>query len=369
MIAALVHRELLSNLHTFRLAVALVFAVTLSALSTFIGSLDYSRNIDACEAEHRSINEHSASVSTYSELLPRIVIPPDPLSILSRGVLRTNGRTLYILLDYKIIAPWPIGAGFDNELMKALTQVDFTAVVAILLSFLAVVLGFDGICGELERGTLRQVLANPVPRTSLVLSKLIGGSLSLWVSLAVAYAVSLLIKVSNPDVHLTGDHWIRLGAYFLLVCLFLSKVFSLALLASSCTRNSDTSLTLCLFAWLVFGVGYVNLLPYRAAMWWRRHRTRTSPQNATRCGPTMMQPWSSGNKETHPPARPTRRDWRSMVSCATAIPWGMSDANSAAALKWSLCYALSTTSTRLGMPTRRRRWHRSQVPNPHGPCG
>jgi hypothetical protein len=225
MIAALVHRELLSNLHTFRLAVALVFAVTLSALSTFIGSLDYSRNIDACEAEHRSINEHSASVSTYSELLPRIVIPPDPLSILSRGVLRTNGRTLYILLDYKIIAPWPIGAGFDNELMKALTQVDFTAVVAILLSFLAVVLGFDGICGELERGTLRQVLANPVPRTSLVLSKLIGGSLSLWVSLAVAYAVSLLIKVSNPDVHLTGDHWIRLGAYFLLACLFLSKVF------------------------------------------------------------------------------------------------------------------------------------------------
>ena len=261
MIAALVHRELLSNLHTFRLAVALVFAVTLSALSTFIGSLGYSRNIDACEAEHRSINEHSASVSTYSELLPRIVIPPDPLSILSRGVLRTNGRTLYILLDYKIIAPWPIGAGFDNELMKALTQVDFTAVVAILLSFLAVVLGFDGICGELERGTLRQVLANPVPRTSLVLSKLIGGSLSLWVSLAVAYAVSLLIMVSNPDVHLTGDHWIRLGAYFLLACLFLSQVFSLALLASSCTRNSDTSLTLCLFAWLVFGVGYVNLLP------------------------------------------------------------------------------------------------------------
>jgi hypothetical protein len=42
MFAVLVRKELLSNLLTFRLAVALLFTVFLAALTTLIGSLDYS---------------------------------------------------------------------------------------------------------------------------------------------------------------------------------------------------------------------------------------------------------------------------------------------------------------------------------------
>ena len=45
MFAVLVRKELLSNLLTFRLAVALLFTVFLAALTTLIGSLDYSRNM------------------------------------------------------------------------------------------------------------------------------------------------------------------------------------------------------------------------------------------------------------------------------------------------------------------------------------
>ena len=261
MLTELTRRELLTNLLTYRLAVALVFAVVLSALTTFIGSLDYSRSIAACEMESRSARERLEATTVYSKVVPRVVLPPDPLSILCRGVLRTTGRTLYIELDRLQIASWPIAAGFDSELMKALTQVDFVAVVALLLSFLAVVLGFDGVCGERERGTLRQVLANPVPRTYLVLGKLLGGSLSLWAPLSVAFAISLLIVGANPDVQLTGEHWARLAVLYLLSCLFLTQVFALALLTSACTRHADTSLIVCLFAWLVLGVGYLNLLP------------------------------------------------------------------------------------------------------------
>ena len=74
--------------------------------------------------------------------------------------------------------PHPITAA-DTDLMQSLVRLDFTTVVAILLSFLAIVLGYDAICGERERGTLQLLLANSVPRSTVVLGKLIGGLLSM----------------------------------------------------------------------------------------------------------------------------------------------------------------------------------------------
>ena len=85
--------------------------------------------------------------------------------------------------------------------------------------------------------------------------------LSLWIPLALAFVISLLILVSHADVHLTGDDWVRLGIFFALSCLFLGQIFALSLMVSSFVRDTDTSLIICLFAWLVCGVGYFNVLP------------------------------------------------------------------------------------------------------------
>ena len=42
MLGTLVRKELLANLLTLRLGVAVIFTVVLSVMTTFIGSLDYS---------------------------------------------------------------------------------------------------------------------------------------------------------------------------------------------------------------------------------------------------------------------------------------------------------------------------------------
>ncbi len=261
MFAVLVRKELLSNLLTFRLAVALLFTVFLAALTTLIGSLDYSRNMDAYEREVRKAREALDEVAVYSALEPDVVVPPQPLSILCRGILSTAGRTMRVELDRIQIASWPLQHSFESAIMKSLAQIDFATVVGLLLSFLAVVLGFDGISAERERGTLRQMLTNPVPRAYIVLAKLLGGTLSLIFPFAIAFGVSLLIMLANPDVDLSRDDWLRLMLLFLLSCVFLAQAFSLSLMVSVLARNSDTSLIICLFGWLVFGVGYLNVVP------------------------------------------------------------------------------------------------------------
>ena len=57
MIWSLVRKELLTNLLTYRLSIALVFTIVLSALTTVIGSLDYSRNVASYEDELRNQRE------------------------------------------------------------------------------------------------------------------------------------------------------------------------------------------------------------------------------------------------------------------------------------------------------------------------
>ena len=256
----LIRKELLENLLTLRLGVALVFTIVLAVMATLIGSVDFSTNLDSYEKEADSLDKRNSEATVYQGIDPSIMVPPMPLSVLSRGNVSTSGQGVFFGLGYVPISAWSLSDA-GSRIMRVLVQIDFSTVVALLLSFLAVVLGFDGICGERERGTLKEMLSNPVPRGHVVLAKLIGGVVSLCVPFTLAFVVSLLIMGANPDIQLSGDDWIRLGIFFGLSCLFLGQVFSLSLMVSSLTRDASTSLTICLFGWLVGGIGYVSFLP------------------------------------------------------------------------------------------------------------
>lgn len=261
MIWTLARKELLTNLLTYRLAVALVFTVALSVLTTAIGSIDFSRNVEAYQQEVRQQRQELEEATVYSQTQHSILLPPQPLAIFSRGLIGLAPQSYGVNVGYVGRASWPMNFGAINPYLKALGQIDLVTVVAVLLSFLAVVLAYDGICGERERGTLKVLLTNPVPRASVVLGKLLGGVVSLWVPLTVAFVLCLLIVLANGDVHFAAGDWVRLGILYAVTCLFLAQVFALSLLVSTLVRDSDTSLIVCLFLWLVGGVGYITALP------------------------------------------------------------------------------------------------------------
>jgi len=258
--ATLLRKELLTNLLTLRVAVALLFSVTLGPLATYVGGLEHSRRTDAYEREVQQIQADLDEATTYQQVRPDFVAPPEPLAVFAQGIDKAAGQRMYVNLWYLPAGAHGVGDA-HNTLMKSFAPFDFTSVVFLLLSFLAVVLGFDGLCGERASGTLRLVLANPVPRATVVLAKLVAGILTLCVPLALAYVVSLLILTANADVQLTGQHGSRLAVYFLVSSLFLAQVFALSLLVSASVRLPAVSLVICLFAWLIGGVGYGNLLP------------------------------------------------------------------------------------------------------------
>ncbi|MBT6144671.1 MAG: ABC transporter permease [Gemmatimonadetes bacterium] len=263
-LGVLVRKELLANLRTLRLAITLSFAVLLCVLSTVLGSYDYSRNVRDYEAAVVSNGDRLAAARTFQALRPQVFAAPQPLQILCRGSIGGAGQYFPIFAGSYRIDRRTISSTKTGDLMFTLIQVDFVMVVSLVLSLLAIVLGYDAICGEREQGTLRLALSHPVKRAEIVAGKMIGGVLSVWTCLATAFLVSLIVMQANQDVDLSGDDWVRLGMLFAVTALFLAEVYALSVLASVYTRQSATSLVICLFAWLVLSAGYSNALPAAA---------------------------------------------------------------------------------------------------------
>ena len=91
----LIRKELLENLLTLRLGVALVFSVLLAVMATLIGSIDFSTNYDAYENEAANLGDERDKATVYQQVNASVMVPPMPLSILSRGTVVTSGQGVF----------------------------------------------------------------------------------------------------------------------------------------------------------------------------------------------------------------------------------------------------------------------------------
>ena len=80
-IPTLVAKELRSHLLTLRLVVALVFTVVLCLLTTWMGSVDYSRSVRAYEGAQQDLREHYEATTVWYQLRPSVIVPPQPIKL------------------------------------------------------------------------------------------------------------------------------------------------------------------------------------------------------------------------------------------------------------------------------------------------
>ncbi|MFH1071140.1 MAG: ABC transporter permease subunit [Candidatus Glassbacteria bacterium] len=129
-------------------------------------------------------------------------------------------------------------------------DLDWMLVVTLVLSFFAVLLTFDSLSGERERGTLPLALSNSVPRDLLLAGKYVGALLTLVIPLALGMLVSLIIT-SLSGLLYSPLEWLKIGVFILVSLLFLSVFLLLGMLVSSRVSSSSTSIVALLFLWVV----------------------------------------------------------------------------------------------------------------------
>ncbi|MEW6754743.1 MAG: ABC transporter permease subunit [Candidatus Latescibacterota bacterium] len=146
-----------------------------------------------------------------------------------------------------------------NPLLWRFRRLDWAFIVMVVLSFTALVLSYDAVCGEREAQTLRLQMSQAVHRRTLILGKLAGVLLCLLLLLLVGVLLHLTIVSLAGVVALDARLAVAVAGALLLSALYLSVFVPLGLFVSSRCRQSATSLVICLLAWALLVVVVPNL--------------------------------------------------------------------------------------------------------------
>jgi ABC-type transport system involved in multi-copper enzyme maturation permease subunit len=143
----------------------------------------------------------------------------------------------------------PADLGMGNLELPARPALDWEFLIRILLSFIAVILSYDLIVGERERGTLALTLAYPVSRRRVLGAKFLAVLTLLGWLLLAGELLSTLIYLASGGTLRTGDY-ARIGLFGLGALLYLGIFVAVSLLVSSRARSSVSSLTILLIFWI-----------------------------------------------------------------------------------------------------------------------
>ena len=311
MLSTLIKKEFLGHLLTFRFAVAMVLCEALILASTYILVKNYEvrlQNYDEAVAEHE---QGMKEIRVFSQLSATVDRRPHPLSILAAGSERDLGSSVSVRHLKVPVAAYGKG-GTSNPLLSVFSSVDLVMIVKVLLSLLVLLLSYDAISGERERGTLAQTLSNSVSRAHVLLGKFVGGMAVVTVALLIALFSAVFLAGLSPSVSFSVSEYARIGGIFLMSLLYLSVFFLAGMLISARAGRSSTALILLFFLWIVS----VVLVPNASAYLSRHlHPTPADAEVMAETETLEEEIWEKMRAYTREHPRPRWWDWRLLVDC------------------------------------------------------
>ena len=155
---------------------------------------------------------------------------------------------------------YPTATSNLTNIRPDVTKIDWAFVIGYVLSLIALLFTFDSVAGERESGTLRLMLANSVPRHTVLIGKFLGALMSISIPFALAVLVNLLVFSMSSAIHLSADAWGRLGIICFVALLYTGLFLTLGLLVSARVQRSAVSLVMLLLTWVTLVVFMPSVL-------------------------------------------------------------------------------------------------------------
>jgi ABC-type transport system involved in multi-copper enzyme maturation permease subunit len=263
MIRTIAAKEMLDQVSSPKFVFLFVVATVLIILSLYTGSAAYvgaRSEQQATEALARRELENRRNYFEVAQFGVKVAREPAPLSAVAVGVSSALGRSARVRPEQQPeFAPPPLA---DTPVIAVLGELDFGVVVRVFLSLFVLLLTYGAIAGERESGTLKAVLANPVPRSQLLLGKMLGLFGTFLMATAVPAVIGILIMKVGFGIELGAGEWVRLLGILLASGLYLLAIFALGILVSTSTSRSAVAFLALLLVWVAF----VEVIPKASPM-------------------------------------------------------------------------------------------------------
>lgn len=248
MLSHLIRKEFLDSFLNQRFVALAIFSIVLMPLSAVINYKFY-------EVRKTSFDSQLAEVSEGDNAVLRAYRAPVILSAVARGVepympiyyafnSASSGRNNDTTVPGNIEAQ-------EFSTLSTFGTFDFLFLVQFVFSLLAVLLAFDMVAGEKERGTLKALLSNSIPRDSILIGKFFGGFAILWLTFVIGFLLLFLVLSLFDAQFFESDNLLRLGFIFSFSTLFIAVFFSVGLMVSTFCHTTRTAIVALLVIWVV----------------------------------------------------------------------------------------------------------------------
>lgn len=249
MLMTLIQKELRAILLSPKFPATFAICSLLIILSVLIGIREYRASVKQFEIGRQLTDQQMREQTNWSSVHNKAFRNPDPMQIFVSGVTFDLGRWSFIDNDNSSRLQNSVYS--EDPIFAVFRFMDFSFIVLIVLSLLAIVFTYDAVCGERESGTLRLVFSHSISRAHYLVAKCVGAWLGLIVPMLVPILISLLL-LQIFSVPFTGSDWLRLILLMLVALLFLTFFVVFGVLMSSLTRRSSISFLLSLMGWVLF---------------------------------------------------------------------------------------------------------------------
>jgi ABC-type transport system involved in multi-copper enzyme maturation permease subunit len=249
----IVRKELLETIFSYRFPLFAVICLLLIPLGLAVNQAGYAKRVRDYSDQVRLADEAAAAIKIQDVMAGTVAIKgfrrPAPLSVFTQGFESALPR--YYEFTQDGFKPGESSSG-DESILSVQGKVDFVFLVQMVISLIAMLFASDMISGEKESGTLRAMLANSLPRDTLLSGKIGGGYLALWVPFLLAFLLGTAVLFVGSLPLAGAGTAARLAVILLATSLFVLTYFTIGVAVSASTSKARTSLVAIMIVWAAF---------------------------------------------------------------------------------------------------------------------
>jgi ABC-type transport system involved in multi-copper enzyme maturation permease subunit len=252
--------EISQQIKSFKFLLTIFLAVIITFACTYVQVKDFNDRYDTYIEARNTANNLKNTFHVYSEFQIPVLIPPNPLSIFSKGYDEQAGnKIVFSILDLPELQTIEQKS---NPFLSVFSNFDIVSIVSIILSIMAIFMAADAISGEREEEMLKLVFSHQVSRPVYFLAKYLGSLVILTIPLVLIFLITLLYMQLQPNISLSPADWGRILEIFISCLLFLSVFVLTGLVISSFFSTGAVSILVGLIVWVMMVIIYPNTVDY-----------------------------------------------------------------------------------------------------------
>lgn len=259
MFKTLIRKEIVETMLDLRFVIATLLCVVLIPLGMYVSRKDYEQRIDDYRRSHQMYRQHygkniGANVAVEGHR------PPSTLSIFALGL--DSFMPDKVITSRSGLFRTAKDPGIDNPESLLFGKADLLFNISFVVSLAVLLFTFNSISGEKEMGTLRMMISNSIPRSQILLAKIVGSYTTLLIPLVISLLIALIILDASPYISiLSSQIWPAFLVIVLITFLFILAMVTMSICISTLTHSPITSIVILLFVWVIVVLGIPKVSP------------------------------------------------------------------------------------------------------------